>query len=523
MDIPKDAAGRAQALRRDLALYAGLCLKIRDKAGRIAPLELNPAQRRVHARLEAQRARTGKVRALILKARQQGFSTYIQARFFWQMTRRRGLQAFILAHEQDASDNLLSIVRRFVEHAPAGLAPSVGADSRAEIRFDRLGGGYATGAAGARATGRSRTVQLLHGSEAAFWKTAADHFAGVLQAVPDLPGTEVIIETTGNGPSGEFHDRWGRAEAGIGDYEAVFVPWFWTPEYRRAPPEGFTLDAEEAGYAALHGLDLGQMAWRRAKAAELKDPLLFMQEYPATPMEAFQATAHDSFIPAELVLRARKATAEALGPLVLGVDPKREGSDRFAMAWRQGRRVLRVTSDPQPVDAVTAAGRIKTAIDADQPAAVFIDVGGPGGAIGDILKGWGEPYASRVKLVNFGSAPVEAERILADGSRRPGPKNRRAEMWEKSLQWLKDPAGADVPDLDSLQADACAPGYGYDLQQRLVLESKERMAARGARSPDEWDAVALTFAEPVADPALEARRRRRADRSWLGPHAWMAS
>jgi hypothetical protein len=62
-----------------------------------------------------------------------------------------------------------------------------------------------------------------------------------------------------------------------------------------------------------------------------------------------------------------------------------------------------------------------------------------------------------------------------------------------------DAGGADIPYLDSLHADACAPGYSYDMNQRLQLESKERMRVRGIRSPDEWDATVLTFAEPVRD------------------------
>jgi hypothetical protein len=65
--------------------------------------------------------------------------------------------------------------------------------------------------------------------------------------------------------------------------------------------------------------------------------------------------------------------------------------------------------------------------------------------------------------------------------------------------------GADVPDLNSLHADACGPGYSYDLNQRLLLESKKHMRARGIRSPDEWDAVALTFAEPVKDAGRNKR------------------
>jgi hypothetical protein len=470
----------------------------------------------LHGRLEAQRAATGKVRALILKARQQGSSTFIQARFYWRASHEKGVQAFILTHEQDATDNLFGMVRRFHEHCPELVKPSAGKSNPRELWFDRLDSGYTVGTAGAQAVGRSKTIQLFHGSEAAFWKNAAGHFAGAVQATPDLPGTEIIIESTANGPRGEFFERWRRAEAGIGDYQAIFIPWFWSQEYRRAPPDGSTLDDEEAEYAGLHGLDLDQMAWRRAKLQELKDPMLFMQEYPATAAEAFQATGHDGFIKAEWVLRARKRTVEGIGPLVVGVDPKREGEDRFAIAWRQGRKLIRVTSDPAPVDALTAAGRIKTVIDEARPARVFMDVGGPGGAIGDILRSWGEPYASRLKLVNFGSAPLEPERVLEDGGRRPGPRNRRAEMWERSRAWLMDEAGVDIPDSDALQADACAPGYSYDLQQRLVLEAKEKMAARGVRSPDEWDAVALTFAEPVADPRPAAPTRGP-----TGGGAWM--
>jgi hypothetical protein len=161
----------------------------------------------------------------------------------------------------------------------------------------------------------------------AFWPNAASHFAGVVQAIPDLPDTEIILESTANGIGGEFHERWQQAEAGIGDYEAIFIPWFWQEEYRRKVPEGFHSDDEEAEYATNHGLDSEQMAWRRNKVAELKDPLLFMQEYPATAAEAFQTTGHDSFIKPFDVLKARKADIEGIGPLVIGADPARFGDD----------------------------------------------------------------------------------------------------------------------------------------------------------------------------------------------------
>ena len=83
----------------------------------------------------------------------------------------------------------------------------------------------------------------------------------------------------------------------------------------------------------------------------------------------------------------------------------------------------------------------------------------------------------------------------------------------QSREWLEDPAGAAVPDLDSLQADACGPTYTYDSNTRLKLEAKDHMRARGAKSPDERDAVALTFAEPVAPDARFGRTCHRRDLS----------
>ncbi len=507
---------RLRRLRNDLPLYAGECLKIRTKAGRTEPLIFNRAQRYVHQRLEEQRAKTGKVRALLLKARQQGFSTYIAARFYHRASLRKGVQVYILTHEQDATNTLFGMVDRYHKHTP--LRPSTGAANAKELIFDRLDSGYEVGTAGTKAVGRSKTVQLLHGSEVAFWPNASSHFAGVVQTIPDMPDTEIVLESTAHGVGGEFHERWQQAEAGIGDYIAIFVPWFWSEEYRREVPEGFTLDDEDREYAANHGLSLEQMAWRRAKIAELKDPLLFKQEYPATAAEAFQTTGHDSYIKADAVLRARKAEIDGAGPLIIGIDPKREGDDRFAIAWRTGRKVSKVESDSAETDTLRSAAKVKAIIDRDEPARVFMDVGGNGGAIFGVLVGWDEKYRDIVKLVNFGSAPVQAPKLDAKGKPMAGPANRRAEMNMSAKEWLEDEGGADLPDLDSLQADATAAGYTYDTNQRLLIESKKDMKKRGVRSPDEWDAVVLTFAEPVADPKPKTKLKLKppAGGGWMG-------
>jgi len=132
-------------------------------------------------------------------------------------------------------------------------------------------------------------------------------------------------------------------------------------------------------------------------------------------------------------------------------------------------------------------------------------VGGVGAGVYDRIREWGEPYSRIVAAVNFGGAPLEPPPLDERGQPSGGPLNRRAEIWMKSKEWLEDPAGAQVPDRDSLQADACGPSYRYDSHTRLALEKKEDMRRRNVPSPDEWDAVALTFAEPVR-PTAFARR-----------------
>lgn len=492
-------------LRDDLEFYARNCLKIRTKGAKVEPFKFNKAQRYIHERLEEQKAKTGKVRALILKGRQQGCSTYVGARFYHATTWARGVQTFILTHEDQATQNLFKMVDRYHEHCPVFVRPSTGAANAKELRFDKLDSGYKVGTAGSKGVGRSSTIQLFHGSEVAFWPHADTHAAGVLQAVPDADGTEVILESTANGVGNLFHEKWKDAEAGIGEFIAIFVPWYWQDEYRKTVPAGFTLTDEEQAYADAYGLDAEQMAWRRNKIAELKDETLFKQEYPANAAEAFQMSGHDSFIKPADVVRARKAEVEGIGPLVIGADPARFGNDRFSLAWRQGRKVRKIESESK-LDTVAGANWIKRVIDSDKPARVFIDVGGIGAGVYDLLKSWGYAYETGSSdprkacvPIDFAGSPQQPEIVLPSGEKRPGPYNRRAEMWMRSRDWLNELGGADIPDEDSLQADACGPGYHYNSNSYLLLESKEHMRdVRKLRSPDEWDAVALTFAEPVA-------------------------
>ena len=406
-------------LRTYLPEYAYRCLKIRTKSGAIKPFLLNAVQLHLHAALEKQLAETGRVRAIILKGRQEGCSTYVQGRFYHRTTWSRGMRAFILTHLADATANLFEMTTRFHEHCPEAVKPSTGAASARELKFDKLDSGYRVATAGGEGAGRSQTIQLFHGSEVAFWDNASEHAAGALQAVPDMPGTEVILESTANGLGNYFHQMWQEAEAGKSPYVAIFIPWFWADEYRQSVPANFSLTADEAEYQEAHGLTLEQMAWRRSKIAELGgDEGRFRQEYPATAVEAFHASGSDSFIKGELITRARATRyedpdEELKPPLIVGVDPARFGPDHTAIIRRRGRRAFGIERH-HGKNTMEVVGLIADIIDNEDPDRVFLDVGGLGAGVYDRLLELG--YGSRVDAVNSAEKALKAERFL---NRRP--------------------------------------------------------------------------------------------------------
>lgn len=132
-----------------------------------------------------------------------------------------------------------------------------------------------------------------HNSELAFWPNAHEHFAGVLQCIPDAHGTEVILESTANGVGGKFHELWMQAINGEGDYIAIFVPWFWSPEYVKSAV-GFKPTPEELRQQKLYGVTLEQLAWRRSKIDEMGKALTD-QEYPYCWQDAFLASGRTVF------------------------------------------------------------------------------------------------------------------------------------------------------------------------------------------------------------------------------------
>lgn len=431
---------------------------------------------------EQQLREIGKVRVICVKGRQQGISTYWQGRTYHRVTHARGMHAFILTHEQQATNNLFAMTDRFHRHVPQMFRPHTGASNAKELFFDKLDSGYSVATAGAKGVGRSKTLQMFHGSEVAYWPMAQDHMAGVMQAIPDLPGTEVLLESTANGPGDAFHGIWQQAIAGRGEYRAVFIPWFWQDEYRRRP-EGLELSDDDRLYMEANGLDEAQMAWRANKITELNgDVGQFRREYPASADEAFEASAEQAFIRPELVQIARKARPAAIGPRLLGVDPARFGDDLTAIVERQGRIVHPVETFSKR-DTMEVAGLVKKRLDGGIDFA-FVDVVGIGAGVVDRLREMG--YGSKIIPVNAGESALDDGKYF----------NLRAEMYGNLRDWVQEQP-AQLPDDDAMQSDLCVVQYKYTSNSQYKLESKDELKKRLGRSPDRGDAIALTFARPV--------------------------
>jgi len=291
----------------DYRTFAEEQVKIRPKDVTLGmiPFVFNEAQDLIHGKIEEQRKRTGKVRAIILKARQQGISTYCTGRVFWKTKYMPLSRSVVMAHDSATSEALFTMSKDVHANVQPMFQPELARSNAKEIIFvdhkkDEAGNeydekrGYRLYTAGSPEAGRGTTPTVAHLSEVAFWQFDEKILAGMFQGIPSSKGTEVILESTANGVSGEFYRLWKSAEKGLNEYVPIFIPWFLTSEYTMEAPDTYEMDEEELEYAGLYDLNINQMYWRRMKIGE-SGPVKFQQEYPATAEEAFVSTGSNVF------------------------------------------------------------------------------------------------------------------------------------------------------------------------------------------------------------------------------------
>lgn len=309
---PKQIATRKR-LRDDFTYYCKNCVKIRTKDGTIEPLILNPVQERFVERINDQMVRTGKVRLVVVKARQQGLSTVISAWQYWWLSQRKAQKGLVMAHEADSTTTLFDMYHRIHSNVPKIVQPTTKYSSRTELVFSDLDSGLRVATAGGRGVARGETLTTAHLSEVAFWPTtfAQNNFNGLIQAVPDRKGTAAFLESTANGMTGVFYEQYRAARQGLSGYELFFSAWVESTEYRdESVPADFVRTPEEERVIAtakkLYAIDVdnAQLWWRRRKTAT-NGAEMFKQEYPLTAEEAFISTGRPVFNPDFIVERLK--------------------------------------------------------------------------------------------------------------------------------------------------------------------------------------------------------------------------
>lgn len=486
---------------KSFPLFAKNFLIIHDKSGASRFFELNRAQRYIYERLMAQYEATGKIRALVLKGRQQGVSTLIQGFFTYKIITHRGKKAFILTHDAKATSSLFDMTKRYAENLPKEIFPAPDKNNENILMYNSLESGYRVGTAGNAEIGRSMTNQYLHLSEYAFYKDPSRISLGLLQTVADLFGTVIIKESTANGENNDFCREWKEAKNGASQYQAIFVPWYWQEEYC-IPNPNFVPDEEEREWLQLfgpNGLTEGHLNWRRIKLQDFKGDheqkcRKFRQEYPFTDKEAFLSSTTDVFIQSEHVEKARKFKVDSQSNLVIGVDPARKGGDRTAIIRRKGRKAYNLETHYN-IDLMQLAGIVRRIIDKEQPKRVCIDSIGIGAGVVDRLHELGYDIVIGVNV----ATSAEESKIY---------KNTRAECWDRMREWFIQESGVEIPDDDELATDLTVLGYKYDSSDKLIIESKEDAKSRGVLSPDTADALMLTFygGEYVVDGGYQVNR-----------------
>lgn len=351
---------------RDTREYIQTFLRIKTKKNTIIYFVINEPQNELLKIIEAERAAGRPVRIIILKARQMGFSTVTEGVIFQDTVTRHNVNSAIITHKSDATENLFNMTKLFYDELPDGLKPMIKKSNSKELIFENptsdkiekkkrpgLRSKIKCFTAGAKGVARSETITNLHVSEFAFWEskkgtTKAQTLTGALQAVPNEPGTLVVIESTANGWE-EFKEIWDDAVEGISGFIAVFFPWWAMKEYRM-PYDGFKLTKEEKELKAKYPIDNDQLTWRRwcIKTNCNNDEDTFKQEYPSCPEEAFITTGNPVFDILKIIDRIEKI--RHIKPLNIGkFEYKKDGDQiiRNSIKWIEDEKgIIKIFEKP---------------------------------------------------------------------------------------------------------------------------------------------------------------------------------
>ena len=270
-------------------------LKIINKRGELVSLIMNRSQEIIFGKILECRQERKPARFIILKARQMGVSTLIEAIIFALTCFNANRFGLVVAQSLEAAESIFGMTQRFYMNLPRAARMSPARMNARRLEFAPPH--YSTlrvDTAGNEALGRGATFHYVHASEVAFWEKPEIPALAINQAVPSVWDSLVVWESTANGMNNLFHSTWMAAERNETDFVPIFLPWKEFPEYSLPVGDNEVpdLSEEERDYAVEAGLDRSQMKWavstRRNLCQNSWDK--FNQEYPALARLAFIST-----------------------------------------------------------------------------------------------------------------------------------------------------------------------------------------------------------------------------------------
>lgn len=247
---------------------------------------------------------------LVLKGRQQGFTTLVTAYQLSCSIMQRNFQGYTLADKSDNAEAIFQNKAKFPHgQLPEALKPTEKFNNRKQLLFEKLNSSWAVDTA-TKDVGRSRTVNFFHGSECAFWKDGISPIQGALGEA-FTKNCIKIYESTANGYN-DYQKMW---DSGV--HINCFYEWWRTKEYRVnfpseearedflcfIPSKNEWINERLQWLKDEKGLDAEQLYWYWNKYDKYLDKDLIKQEYPCTPREAFLLSGKNVFDTAKILSR----------------------------------------------------------------------------------------------------------------------------------------------------------------------------------------------------------------------------
>ena len=250
------------------------------------------------------------VRILVLKARQMGISTIIEAILYAFVSRMKGVNAMVIADDLDGANYIFEMQKGYHEYLDEHLKPRSKASNEKKLAFKTLNSQILIDTADNKNIGRKYTIQFAHLSEVSrFTKSLEEIMSGLGHAVPNTAGTMMFLETTAQGYE-QFYDMWMAATTGKSDWVPLFYAWHEFPEYAmpleggklypidnvkfHSPLEKENFLIDEQMLKKKHNLTEEQLNWRRWDLVNNCSGNInkFNEDNPGCPQDAFVATGN---------------------------------------------------------------------------------------------------------------------------------------------------------------------------------------------------------------------------------------